>query len=126
MIYMTVIKARHDILTILFSRYIFFVESIQNILNDKRKFASRISRENDHPDCLKATDNFPLKTLQGTGRFKVVDDILNQDGGLKMIDECLVPQLCFLFPDNDCIFMHTGAPCHKAKIVSSQLRNMNI
>lgn len=101
------------------------------ILDDRRKFVRRTSLERDHPDCQRATVKYPTKVMvwsviscKGTGRLEIVRGMMNQVEYRRIIDKRLVPQLREWFPENDCIFMQDGAPCHRARKIMEHFREL--
>ena len=63
---------------------------------------------------------------KGCGRLHVVSGMMNQVEYRKVIDKRLVPQIREWFPDEDCIFMQDGAPCHRSRKIMEHFDNLGI
>lgn len=59
--------------------------------------------------------------MYGPGRLYIVQGTMRQQQYLKVLNERLLPQGEEWFPNGEFIFMHDGAPCHKAKTVTKFL-----
>lgn len=65
--------------------------------------------------------------FRGTGRLQIVQGTMKQDQYKKILEERLLPQLSEWFTDGEKpIFMHDGAPCHKARTITKFLAEKNI
>lgn len=58
---------------------------------------------------------------KGTGNLHIVEGSMNQGQYAKILQDRLLPQMREWFNGDDCVFMHDGAPCHKAKSVGKFL-----
>lgn len=64
---------------------------------------------------------------RGVGRLYIVKETMKQDQYKNVLKNRLIPQLQEWFPnDEDYIFMHDSAPCHKAKSVTKYLEQKRI
>lgn len=109
-------------------------ESVFQILSEKTKFVRRRPNEKYKPECIVPTIKHPPSVMvwsvisgKGTGRLYVVENTMRQDQYRKVLETRLLPQLQDWFPGEEKhIFMHDGAPCHKAKSITAYLRQKKI
>ena len=103
-------------------------------MSEKSTFVRRRRGEKYHEDCIIPTVKHPQSVMVwsvinylGTGRLYIVQGTMRQDQYRKVLKERLLPQLDEWFPRRqDAIFMHDGAPCHKAKSITAFLNSQNI
>lgn len=101
---------------------------------EKTKFVRRRPGEQNKPECIVPTIKHPPSVMlwsvisgKGTGRLYIVEKTMRQDQYKKVLETRLVPQLQEWFPGHEePIFMHDGAPCHKAKSITAFLREKGI
>lgn len=93
----------------------------------------RSSNEEFSETCVAQTVKHPTTVMvwsiisaKGTGRLYIVEGTMNQHQYKKVLETRLLPQLRDWFPDEDCVFMHDGAPCHKAKSVTKFLTENHV
>jgi hypothetical protein len=60
-------------------------------------------------------------SAQGTGHLYIVEGSMNQHQYRKVLETRRLSQLKDWFPEGDFVFMHDGAPCHKAKSITEFL-----
>ena len=66
-------------------------------------------------------------SAKGLGRLYIVEGTMKQDQYKRVLETQLLPQLEEWFPgDDECIFMHDLAPCHKARSVTAFLKEKKI
>ncbi|GLV40835.1 hypothetical protein CBL_10010 [Carabus blaptoides fortunei] len=66
-------------------------------------------------------------SAKGMGRLYIVEGTMRQDKYKRVLETRLLPQLREWFPgDQEYIFMHDSAPCHKARRVTAVLAEKNI
>lgn len=66
-------------------------------------------------------------SAKGMGRLYIVEGTMKQDQYKRVLETRLLPQLQEWFPGNeDYIFMHDSAPCHKARSVTAFLAEKNV
>lgn len=66
-------------------------------------------------------------SAKGMGRLYIVEGTMRQDQYKRVLETRLLPQVKEWFPGEDnYIFMHDSAPCHKAKSVTAFLTKENI
>lgn len=103
------------------------------ISEESSQYVRRSADEEFSPQCVAQTVKHPTQVMvwsvmsgQGTGRLYIVEGMMNQHQYKKVLENRLLPQLKDWFPNNDFVFMHDGAPCHKAKSVTKFLSENNI
>lgn len=127
-----IIKLYNNILRL--KQVCFSDESVFQVMSDKSQFVRRRPGEEYHPDCIIPRVKHPTSIMvwsvinfRGTGRLQIVQGTMRQDQYKKILEERLLPQLNEWFGEGEePIFMHDGAPCHKAKTVSKFLADKNI
>jgi hypothetical protein len=67
-----------------------------------------------------------IMSAQGTGRLYIVEGSMKQHQYRKILGTRLLPQLKDWFPEGDFVFMHNGAPCHKAKSITKFLAEKDV
>lgn len=67
-------------------------------------------------------------SARGMGRLYIVEGTMRQDQYKRVLQNRLLPQVREWFPDDDddYIFMHDSAPCHKARSVTTFLEDRNV
>lgn len=108
-------------------------ESTLRILEDRRHWIRRRPDEEFHQDCIRQTVKHPTSLMiwsvissKGTGRLHIVDGNMNAVKYLDVLKNRLVPQLHDWYGSAsppDFIYMHDGAPCHKAHRITNALRD---
>lgn len=101
---------------------------------EKSNFVRRRPGEQNKPECIVSTVKHPPSIMvwsvisgKGTGRLYVVENTMRQDQYKKVLETRLIPQLAEWFPGGEKpIFMHDGAPCHKAKSITTFLEQKKI
>lgn len=96
---------------------------------EKSTFVRRKPSEKYKPECIVPTIKHPPSIMvwsvisgKGTGRLYIVEKTMRQDQYQKVLETRLIPQLQDWFAeDEQPIFMHDGAPCHKAKSITNFL-----
>lgn len=109
-------------------------ESTFQILVDKSSFVRRRPGEQFHADCLVERVKHPVSVMvwsvisaKGMGRLYIVEGTMKQDQYKRVLETRLLPQVNEWFPDDDeYIFMHDSAPCHKARSVTAFLAEKNV
>lgn len=108
-------------------------ESSVQILLDRSQYVKRKPEEKYHQDCIRKTVKHPVSVMiwscissKGMGRLYVVEGTMRQDQYRRVLETKLIPQLTDWFGNGPKIFMHDGAPCHKAKSVSKYLDDHRI
>jgi len=116
-------------------RVVFSDESIIQCKSAGSRYVRRRVGEQFHPDCVTQRVKHPTQVMvwsvisfYGTGRLYIVEGTMKQEQYRKVIENRLLPQLRDWAlkkgqqGTGDFIFMHDGAPCHKAKAVTEYLR----
>ena len=108
-------------------------ESIIRILEDRRHWIRRRPDEEFHQDCIRQKVKHPTSLMiwsvisgKGTGRLHIVTGNMNAEKYLDVIKTRLAPQLRDWYGSEsppDFIYMHDGAPCHKAIRITNALRD---
>ena len=90
-------------------------------------------QEEFHHQCVQQTVKHPTKVMvwsvmsvHGTGRLYIVEGTMRQDQYLQVLRNRLLPQIKDWFGEIPCVFMHDGAPCHKAKKVTKFLSDLDL
>jgi serine/threonine protein phosphatase PrpC len=103
-------------------------ESVFSIREESSQYVRRAADEEFSEQCVAKTVKHPTSAMgwsimpaQGTGRLYIVEDSMNQHQYRKVLETRLLPQLKDWFPEGDFVFMHDGAPCHKAKSITKFL-----
>ena len=68
-------------------------------------------------------------SAKGIGQLYFVEGTMRQEQYKNVLGNCLLPQVKEWFPDDEeYIFMHDSAPCHKVRSVSSffELQNVRV
>jgi hypothetical protein len=93
----------------------------------------RRTHEKFHESCIVERVKHPLSIMiwsvisnKGNGRIHIVQNTMRQDQYRKVLETRLKPQVHQWFPNNDFVFMHDSAPCHKAKSITKYLQDQNI
>lgn len=104
-----------------------------SICDESSQYVRRSQNEEFSESCVAQTVKHPTSVMvwsvisaKGTGRLYIVEGTMNQHQYRKVLETRLLPQLRNWFPDRDCVFMHDGAPCHKAKSVTKFLAENNV
>lgn len=92
------------------------------------QYVRRNASEVFSPQCVAQTVKHPTQVMvwsvmcaQGTGHLYIVEGMMNQQQYKKVLETKLLRQMRDWFPDGDGVFMHDGAPCHKAKSITNFL-----
>lgn len=119
---------------ILIFQVCFSDESMFQVLDEKSKFVRRKSDEKFLSECTAPTIKHPLSvmvwsviSMKGLGPLYIVDGTMNAVKYQTVLEEELLPTLeSWTEEDKNLIFMHDGAPCHKAKVVQTFLNQNNV
>lgn len=65
-------------------------------------------------------------STKGPGKLYIVEGNMNAAQYKTVLTTRALPQLHEWFPNGDCMFMHDGAPCHRAKVIKQFLDSENI
>lgn len=66
-------------------------------------------------------------SAKGMGRLYIVEGTMRQDQYKRVLESRLLPQVEEWFPgDEEYVFMHDSAPCHKARSVTAFLADKNV
>uniref|UniRef100_A0A8K9UEY6 Transposase Tc1-like domain-containing protein n=1 Tax=Oncorhynchus mykiss TaxID=8022 RepID=A0A8K9UEY6_ONCMY len=117
-------------------KVIFSDESPFRLFGASRKKLVRTRQgERHHQSCVMPTVKHP-ETIHVWGCFsaKGVDSLkilpkntaMNKEWYQHILREQLLPTIQVQFGDEQCLFQHAGAPCHKAKVITMWLREQNI
>lgn len=120
--------------TLCFSSQVCFSdESSIQILQDCTQFVRRRPDEKFHKDCIVERVKHPLSVMiwgviscKGNGRLHIVKGTMRQDQYLQVLQERLLRQAKDWFGNQEFVFMHDSAPCHKAKKVTKFLQDNKI
>lgn len=91
--------------------------------------------ERYHQSCLMPTVKHPETihvwgcfSAKGIGSLTVLpkNTAMNKEWYQNVLREQLLPTVQEQFGDQQCLFQHDGAPCHKAKVITKWLREQNI
>lgn len=101
---------------------------------DSRSKVIRTKREAYHTDCLRKKVKFPASimawgcmSVRGVGNLDFVQGTVNAEKYIEILNQHLLPSIESLQSINqEYIFQHDGAPCHKAKRVKSWMSENNI
>lgn len=111
-----------------FRQVCFSDESIFTVMEESSQYVRRRQNEEFKADCIQQTVKHPtsvmvwaVMSIKGPGRFCIVEGTMRQEQYINVLKDRLLPQINEWHPDKDCIFMHDGAPCHKAKSVTKFL-----
>jgi hypothetical protein len=56
-------------------------------------------------------------SYKGAGQLHICEGMMNGNNYRHLLQTSMLPQAKAWFPSNRFIFMHDGAPCHKAKLI---------
>lgn len=108
-------------------------ESVFSICEESSQYVRRAAYEEFSEQCVAQTVKHPTSAMvwsimsaQGTGRLYIVEGSMNQHQYRKVLETRLLPQLKDWFPEGDFVFMHDGAPCHKAKSITKFLAEKDV
>ena len=123
-------------------------ESVFSICEDSSQSVRRAANEEFSEQCVAQTVKHPTSAMvwsimsaQGTGRLYIVEGSMNQhqyrkvyivEGSMNqhqyrnVLETRLLPQSKEWFPEGDFVFMHDGAPCHKAKSITKFLAEKDV
>ena len=78
-----------------------------------------------HPETIHVWGCFSAK---GVGSLTILpkNTAMNKEWYQHILREQLLPTIQEQNGDEQCIFQHDGAPCHKAKVITKWLREQNI
>ena len=107
--------------------------SDESLFECKGAQRSRVWHIRGTPVPIRQTVKHPTKVMvwgvisaKGPGKLHIVEGNMNACQYQKVLESRAVPQLRAWFPNGNGIFMHDGAPCHRAKIITAFLRSKNI
>ena len=103
--------------------------------HQEKKFVRRRQGERYHQSCVMPTVKHP-ETIHVWGCFssKAVGSLtilpkntaMNKEWYQHILREQLLSTIQGQFGDEQCLFQHDGAPCHKAKVITKWLGEKNI
>jgi hypothetical protein len=103
-------------------------ESMFCVSDENSQYVRRRPEEEFSEDCITQTVKHPTKVMvwsmmsvHGTGPLYIVKNMMEQKQYQKVLERYMISQFYKWFPFNSGIFMHNGAPCHKAKSISNFL-----
>ena len=67
-----------------------------------------------------------IMSAKEAGRLHVCESNMNKDQYLNVLRTRVIPQIQDWYPNDNAIFMHDSAPCHKAKICTAFLETSGI
>ena len=78
-----------------------------------------------HPETIHVWGCFSAK---GVGSLTILpkNTAMNKEWYQHILREQLLPTIQEQFGDEQCLFQHDGAPCHKAKVITKWLGEQNI
>ena len=100
-----------------------------------KKLARRRQGERYHQSCVMPTVKHPETfhvwgcfSAKGLGSVKILpkNTAINKEWYQHLLREQLLPTIQEQFGDEQCLFQHDGAPCHKAKVITKWLGKQNI
>lgn len=100
-----------------------------------KQLVRRRRGERYHQSCLMPTVKHPETihvwgcfSAKGIGSLTVLpkNTAMNKEWYQNVLREQLLPTIQEQFGDQQCLFQHDGAPCHKAKVITKWLREQNI
>ena len=100
-----------------------------------RKLVGRRRGERYHQSCLMPTVKHPETihvwgcfSVKGVGSLTILpkNTAMNKDWYQNVLREQLLPTIQEQFGDEQCLFQHDGAPCHKARVITKWLGEQNI
>uniref|UniRef100_A0A3B5RBS0 Paired domain-containing protein n=1 Tax=Xiphophorus maculatus TaxID=8083 RepID=A0A3B5RBS0_XIPMA len=100
-----------------------------------KQLVQRRQGERYHQSCLMPTVKHPETihvwgcfSAKGVGSLTVLpkNTAMNKEWYQNVLREQLLPTVQKQFGDEQWLFQHDGAPCHKAKVISNWLREQNI
>lgn len=103
-------------------------------LVDRTQYVRRRSNEKFMDECIAPTIKHPPSVMvwscisnKGPGDMYFVEGTMNAEQYLRVLKTRLLPQIRKWFHrDPNVIFMHDGAPCHKAKVITAFLEAKKI
>lgn len=108
-------------------------ESYFSISEECSRYVRRRRGEEYKLECIQQTVKHPtavmvwgVMSIHGPGRIQIVEGTMKQDNYKQVLEEQLLPQAEEWFDDGSFIFMHDSAPCHKAKSVTTFLKEKDI
>lgn len=116
------------------SRVIFSDEKKFNVTsNDSGLFISMEKGEENLPECITETKKFSDSAMlwgccsaRGPGRLHIVENTLNQHGYLEILRGPLILTSQDQFRNENFIFQQDNASCHKARSITTFLRENHI
>ena len=100
-----------------------------------RRLVRRRRVERYHQSCLMPTVKHPeiiqvwgCFSVKGVGSLTILpkSTAMNKDWYQKVLREQLLPTIRGQFVDEECLFQHDGAPCHKAKVITKWLKEQTL
>lgn len=100
-----------------------------------KKLVRRRKGERYHQSCVMPTVKHPETihvwgcfSAKGVGSLTILpkNTAMNKEWYQNILREQLLPTIQEQFGDEQCLFQHDGAPCHKAKVITKWLGEQNI
>uniref|UniRef100_A0A8C7DEI0 Transposase n=1 Tax=Oncorhynchus kisutch TaxID=8019 RepID=A0A8C7DEI0_ONCKI len=100
-----------------------------------KKLVRRREGERYHQSCVMPTVKHPEPvhvwgcfSAKGVGSLTILskNTAMNKEWYQHILQEQLLPTIQEQFGDDQCLFQHDGAPCHKAKVITKWLGEQNI
>lgn len=100
-----------------------------------RRLVRRRQGERYHQSCLMPTVKHPETihvwgcfSVKGVGSLTILpkNTAMNKEWYQNVLREQLLPTIQGQFGNEECLFQHDGAPCHKAKVITKWLGEQNI
>uniref|UniRef100_A0A8C8I487 Transposase n=1 Tax=Oncorhynchus tshawytscha TaxID=74940 RepID=A0A8C8I487_ONCTS len=100
-----------------------------------KKLVRRREGERYHQSCVMPTVKHPEPvhvwgcfSAKGVGSLSILsrNTAMNKEWYQHILQEQLLPTIQEQFGDEQCLFQHDGAPCHKAKMITKWLGEQNI
>lgn len=107
--------------------------SDESLFECKGAQRSRVWHIKGSPVPIRQTVKHPTKVMvwgmfcsKGPGKLYVVEGNMNATQYMKVLETRAIPQIQEWYSNGEAIYMHDGAPCHKAKVITEYLRSKEI